>query len=384
MATLGEANVGGRMVPAWLLDTPANDLDRVVSTVSTFVRPNLLDNAYFINPVDQRKGYIVPKGVTYYKVDGFVSLGPAPETIKVDYVDTAGSARFNYGGVPCYVPKDGGYVRGYTGDNIYGIDRFLCYTLSTEISNSGLRLFEGLYWYSRIGQKVNPFLIDSLVGKQVTLSALLKSDRVGQVKISLFDSNLNSSSDSEKVENTTGEVQLVTTTFTVPLSFKGHSIEALFYQDTLKNGQELELYACKLELGPTQTLAHKEGDVWVLNEIPNYIDELAKCQRYAIDLNPLNWGIPIIGSYYQDGAGTRWVEIPVPVTMRTVPTLKTASNTNFVVSDSVGAEMVTMGGDVRVAPGLVIFVMTGTKGGGICYMTGSENTVPQALLSADL
>ena len=36
----------------------------------------------------------------------------------------------------------------------------------------------------------------------------------------------------------------------------------------------------KLELGSTQTLAHKENGVWVLNEIPDYQTELLKCQRY--------------------------------------------------------------------------------------------------------
>ena len=36
----------------------------------------------------------------------------------------------------------------------------------------------------------------------------------------------------------------------------------------------------KLELGHRQTLAHKENNVWVLNEIPDYATELAKCQRY--------------------------------------------------------------------------------------------------------
>jgi len=38
--------------------------------------------------------------------------------------------------------------------------------------------------------------------------------------------------------------------------------------------------AVKLEIGSTQTLAHQENNVWVLNEIPNYSDELIKCQRY--------------------------------------------------------------------------------------------------------
>ena len=41
------------------------------------------------------------------------------------------------------------------------------------------------------------------------------------------------------------------------------------------------LGAAKLELGPVQTLAHKEGDTWVLNDPPpNKALELAKCQRY--------------------------------------------------------------------------------------------------------
>lgn len=40
------------------------------------------------------------------------------------------------------------------------------------------------------------------------------------------------------------------------------------------------IVAAKLELGSEQTLAHQENGSWVLNEIPDYGDELAKCQRY--------------------------------------------------------------------------------------------------------
>lgn len=43
----------------------------------------------------------------------------------------------------------------------------------------------------------------------------------------------------------------------------------------------ITLIAAKLELGPVQTLAHKEGDTWVLNDPPpNKALELLKCQRY--------------------------------------------------------------------------------------------------------
>lgn len=44
-------------------------------------------------------------------------------------------------------------------------------------------------------------------------------------------------------------------------------------------------YAAKLEPGRYQTLAHKEGDAWILNEIPDYTTELLKCQRYLYVAN---------------------------------------------------------------------------------------------------
>ena len=82
------------------------------------VNPNLLDNWYFANPVNQRNGYIVPAGVEYYKVDGFVPQGPIPETVRVDYIDYAGSAIFNYGGVPC--AKGWRVCAGVYGQWVYG------------------------------------------------------------------------------------------------------------------------------------------------------------------------------------------------------------------------------------------------------------------------
>ena len=53
----------------------------------------------------------------------------------------------------------------------------------------------------------------------------------------------------------------------------------------LNIGDYLDIKAMKLELGPVQTLAHKEGDTWVLNDPPpNKALELAKCQKYQQEL----------------------------------------------------------------------------------------------------
>lgn len=42
----------------------------------------------------------------------------------------------------------------------------------------------------------------------------------------------------------------------------------------------IDIAAIKCEFGTEQTLAHQENGVWVLNELPNYGEELLKCQRY--------------------------------------------------------------------------------------------------------
>ena len=56
------------------------------------------------------------------------------------------------------------------------------------------------------------------------------------------------------------------------------------YDDEAKTfavtAQGKTIKAVKLELGAQQTLAHQENGVWVLNEIPDYGEQLRRCQRY--------------------------------------------------------------------------------------------------------
>lgn len=52
------------------------------------------------------------------------------------------------------------------------------------------------------------------------------------------------------------------------------------YRISLSPGASVTIKAVKLELGDVQTLAHQDSGNWVLNEIPDYGEELNKCQRY--------------------------------------------------------------------------------------------------------
>lgn len=100
--------------------------------------------------------------------------------------------------------------------------------------------------------------------------------------------------------------------------------------------QPLSILAAKLELGPTQTLAHREGDRWVLNEVPEYGDQLRRCQRYYYQVHYNQY--ETIGFAY-DGPEYAFIIIPLPTEMRgATPTLK-------IIGD------ISIGGKVRTLTG---------------------------------
>ena len=76
-----------------------------------------------------------------------------------------------------------------------------------------------------------------------------------------------------------------------------------------------KLIAAKLELGDVQTLAHLYGGAWVLNQLPDYGAELARCQRYLVPLSSDLVQAVIIGT------GIIFFFVPLPVTMRATPTI---------------------------------------------------------------
>ncbi len=87
-------------------------------------------------------------------------------------------------------------------------------------------------------------------------------------------------------------------------------------QNLLDNSYWIKLYAAKLELGTVQTLAHKEGDAWALNDPPpDKALELAKCQRYQQKIR----GTFAIGT--NESGEFLDIIVPLPVSMRAVPSV---------------------------------------------------------------
>lgn len=107
------------------------------------------------------------------------------------------------------------------------------------------------------------------------------------------------------------------------------SSELGFYIQKLSNSQtqceinslvdNVKIKAAKLELGDTQTLAHKENGVWVLNEIPDFGEQLARCQRYLFSARGTT-NYVCVGSGYISVDGTEAIiVVPTPVSLRATP-----------------------------------------------------------------
>lgn len=101
------------------------------------------------------------------------------------------------------------------------------------------------------------------------------------------------------------------------------------YDDETKTftvtAQGKTIRAVKLELGTEQTLAHQENGVWVLNEIPDYGEQLRRCQRYYQRLKASSGYMRFgVSQPYTDTAAG--VFIPLQGEMRTAPTMSSSGN----------------------------------------------------------
>lgn len=127
-----------------------------------------------------------------------------------------------------------------------------------------------------LAQKISGW--QQYAGKTVTVSILVMSLSMGSHAF-LFGA----------VDGTrylTSALGIGLNTFTVTLPNDITGLQVAFGHHASAGGSgavTLTVSAAKLELGTEQTLAHQENGVWVLNEIPDYEEELIKCQTSTVD-----------------------------------------------------------------------------------------------------
>lgn len=147
--------------------------------------------------------------------------------------------------------------------------------------------------------------------------------------------------------------------------------------------------AVKLELGDTQTLAHKENGVWVLNEVPDYGEQLRRCQRHAFSPLYEAYATAVICNLFVSSVanGVAFGEVTLPVSMRNKPVFSgNASKFWIVAENGGGASHPTAIAVMGLSADKVMIQVNGSYTANTQYILYVENPFTSAdfLLSADL
>ena len=149
--------------------------------------------------------------------------------------------------------------------------------------------------------------------------------------------------------------------------------------------------AAKLELGSAQTLAHKENEKWVLNEIPDFGEQLRRCTYYAEKVES-NDTPAITNSTLVPSGATSAVFILPYARKRTVPAINFNDVSNYriiarSISGGTTAFSVTAIShlDVGRTKAAILVSFNATDQGYYCFLQRSDNApAGYAFISADL
>lgn len=198
----------------------------------------------------------------------------------------------------------------YATGGVYTLDRWwMQYDTTLSIVDGGIKI--GGKW------DVQQYFENTLRNATYTLSLLYK-DRTGSDPLRLIAGN-RTDGDLAKTESKDAS-GILSITFSTAKSNKVN------FGFTGSTDNSAIIIAIKLELGDTQTLAHKENGVWVLNEIPDFGEQLARCQRYCVAFNQYDTFFPTDTSDFI-------VELPCP--MRISPTIINPGNITNVTNPTV-------------------------------------------------
>lgn len=234
---------------------PSNDMSRsfIVVPPKFTVNPNLLDNWYFANPVNQR-------GQTSYTGNG--------------YTVDRWKMQLDIGII---LLEADGIILDATA-NALTLVQFFGSDLLRELAGNTLT------WsvmYTILEQSGAPGGLGYTIPGNYYAQAIMSGD--------------------------VGKLCVASGSISAPTNLE---IPAQMY---IPKGCKIKLIAAKLELGSTQTLAHLENGSWVLNEVPEYGEQLRRCQRYYYQAHYFQY--QTINMAYEDTAYA-FIMLPLPVEMR--------------------------------------------------------------------
>ena len=170
----------------------------------------------------------------------------------------------------------------YAGNATYSIDRWWTqYETPLSVVDGGIKI--GGKW------DVQQYFENTLPNVTYTLSLLYK-DRTGSDPLRLLTGN--------RTDGDIAQTESKDASGILSVTFSAATANRFNFGFTGSTDNSAIIIAIKLELGDTQTLAHKENGVWVLNEIPDFGEQLRRCQRYCRPIPHRLDVCSVNGTYY--------------------------------------------------------------------------------------
>lgn len=170
----------------------------------------------------------------------------------------------------------------YAGNATYSIDRWWTqYETPLSVADGGIKI--GGKW------DVQQYFENTLPNVTYTLSLLYK-DRTGSDPLRLLTGN--------RTDGDIAQTESKDASGILSVTFSAATANRFNFGFTGSTDNSAIIIAIKLELGDTQTLAHKENGVWVLNEIPDFGEQLRRCQRYCRPIPHRLDVCSVNGTYY--------------------------------------------------------------------------------------
>ena len=198
----------------------------------------------------------------------------------------------------------------------YGVDRWKADTVTPNVTT----IKDGYIELSQNALILQPLEEPySLCGKQITASALTTTGLYSFTATVPSKAELSAVTVDKNLGNTHFMVDGNDVGYIDLLHTKAHNTVLRL---RAFEGYTVGVLAVGLELGTEQTLAHQDSSgAWVLNEIPDYGEELTKCMRYLqIISTPYDTSGNGVAIGYANNTVDLWVPIPLAVPMRISPT----------------------------------------------------------------
>lgn len=317
--------VNGVTVPVWEFDHTAQEIDDAVDRSYAAVRPNLLDNSYFVG------------GGTGWGVF------PVNQRGQISYPSSGNS-----------------------------IDRWKLADATLDLLPSGLKISSTKY-NNNFSQFVESW--DRLVGQTLTVSVLVESVSGGTVILGINNAGGAQITGPGLYQKTFTATAAVNRAISLAMN-PGTSIVANAMKLELGEGQTL---AFRDSGGAWKLLPQDDMD---------YQMQLAKCQAYQIELNYRKLQNPTIGTVVKGNSNSWYAAIPIPTTMRTAPAISVKNGT-LVVECTDGAIVASGLTPISVTANMALFVVKFDTAppsavSGTLYVAGSGETAPSIILDANL